>query len=88
MTVSWDIAPCSLVEMYRVFRAAYSCHHQRGGGSKISETTRLHDAVFQKIVIIMFATMTAINLLCDRVDDFFLIYLTPLFQLPMLRSVE
>jgi hypothetical protein len=28
MTVLWDIAPCSLVEVYRRFRGAYCLHHQ------------------------------------------------------------
>jgi hypothetical protein len=28
MTVFWDVAPCSLVEIYRRFRGAYCLHHQ------------------------------------------------------------
>jgi hypothetical protein len=28
MTVFWVVAPCSLVEVYRHFRGAYSLHHQ------------------------------------------------------------
>jgi hypothetical protein len=28
MTVFWDVAPCSLVEVYRRFRGAYCLHHQ------------------------------------------------------------
>jgi hypothetical protein len=28
MTVFWDIAPCSLVEVYRRFRGACCLHHQ------------------------------------------------------------
>jgi hypothetical protein len=39
MTVCWDVAPCSLVEIDRRFRGAYSLHHQDvhrpdDGGSK------------------------------------------------------
>jgi hypothetical protein len=28
MAVFWDVAPCSLVEVYRHFRGAYYLHHQ------------------------------------------------------------
>jgi hypothetical protein len=28
MTVFWDVAPCSLVEVYRRFRVVYYLHHQ------------------------------------------------------------
>jgi hypothetical protein len=28
MSVFWDVAPCSLVDVYRRFRGAYSLHHQ------------------------------------------------------------
>jgi hypothetical protein len=28
--VFWDVAPCSLVEVYRRFRGAYCLHHQGG----------------------------------------------------------
>jgi hypothetical protein len=28
MAVFWDIAPCSLVEVYRRFRGAFCLHHQ------------------------------------------------------------
>jgi hypothetical protein len=38
MTVFWDVAPCSLVEIARCFRDAYCLHHQDDcpddGGSK------------------------------------------------------
>jgi hypothetical protein len=39
ITVLWDVAPCSLVEVYRRFRGAYCLHHQgddhpNDGGSK------------------------------------------------------
>jgi hypothetical protein len=26
--VFWDVAPCSLTEVYRLFRGAYCLHHQ------------------------------------------------------------
>jgi hypothetical protein len=28
MTVFWDVAPCTLVEVYRRFRSAYCLHNQ------------------------------------------------------------
>jgi hypothetical protein len=28
MTVFWDVAPCSLIEVYRRFRGACCLHHQ------------------------------------------------------------
>jgi hypothetical protein len=28
MTVFWDVAPCSLIEVYRRLRGAYCVHHQ------------------------------------------------------------
>jgi hypothetical protein len=28
MAVFWDVAPCSLVEVYRLFRGACCLHHQ------------------------------------------------------------
>jgi hypothetical protein len=39
MTVFWDVAPCSLVDVYRRFRGTYCLHHQGDectddGGSK------------------------------------------------------
>jgi hypothetical protein len=39
MAVFWDVAPCSLVEVYRRFRGAYCLHHQ-GGDGKSKQTTR------------------------------------------------
>jgi hypothetical protein len=35
MAVFWDVAPCSLVEVYRRFRGACCLHHQ--GGLKVFE---------------------------------------------------
>jgi hypothetical protein len=29
MTVFWDVTPCSLVEIDRIFRGAYCLHHTR-----------------------------------------------------------
>jgi hypothetical protein len=31
MVVFWDVAPCSLAEIYRRFRGVYSLHHQGDG---------------------------------------------------------
>jgi hypothetical protein len=33
-TVFWDIAPCSVVEVYRLFGGSCCLHHQSDGGSK------------------------------------------------------
>jgi hypothetical protein len=49
MTVFWDVAPCSLVEVYRRFRGTYCLNHQ---GDDRSIPTRLHGAISQKTVII------------------------------------
>jgi hypothetical protein len=45
MTVSCDVAPCSLVEMFRRFRGCYCLRHQGSGSSPLkrwSVPTRLH----------------------------------------------
>jgi hypothetical protein len=36
MAILWDVAPCSLVEVYRRFRGACCLHHQ---GDKCNVTT-------------------------------------------------
>jgi hypothetical protein len=38
MTVFWDVAPCSLVQINQHFRGAYCLHHQGDKGRSISET--------------------------------------------------
>jgi hypothetical protein len=35
MTVYWDVASCSLVEMFRRFRGCYCLHHQGSGSSPL-----------------------------------------------------
>jgi hypothetical protein len=40
MTVFWDVAPCSLVEMYRRIRDAYCLHHQGNELFSLYQTTR------------------------------------------------
>jgi hypothetical protein len=63
MTVFWDVAPCSLVEVYRRFTSAYCLHHKSlivlmMEAISISETsTRLHCATSQKIVIFLLAAV-------------------------------
>jgi hypothetical protein len=42
MSVSWDVVPCSLAEVYQCFRGAYCLHHQCGCGSNITEDSRFH----------------------------------------------
>jgi hypothetical protein len=45
ITVFWDVAPCSLVEVDRRFRGAYFLHHQR-----IPETSvRFHETTRRSI---------------------------------------
>jgi hypothetical protein len=36
MTVLWDVAPCSLVEVYWCFKGAYCLHHQGDQSSLIA----------------------------------------------------
>jgi hypothetical protein len=38
MTVFWDVAPCSLVEVDRHFRGAYGLHHQ---GDELGQVSAL-----------------------------------------------
>jgi hypothetical protein len=42
MTVLWDVAPCSLVEICRRFKSAYCLHHQDTSKMSVDiyETTR------------------------------------------------
>jgi hypothetical protein len=47
MAVFWDVAPCSLVEVYRSFRGACCFHHQQW------VSTRLHGATSQTTVIFL-----------------------------------
>jgi hypothetical protein len=56
----WDIAPCSLVEIDRRFRGVY-CLHQGDGLwrqyaslKRRSTSVRLHGAVFQKAIILIY----------------------------------
>jgi hypothetical protein len=50
----WDIAICSLVEVYRRFRGAYCLCHQSDAPLKRRYTsTRLHSAISQKAVILL-----------------------------------
>jgi hypothetical protein len=38
-SVFWDVAPCSLVEVYRRFRGAYCFHHQ-GDDNGVANTSK------------------------------------------------
>jgi hypothetical protein len=42
MTVFWDVAPCSLVEVYRRLRCAYCLHHHQTARPNILEDSHLH----------------------------------------------
>jgi hypothetical protein len=42
MTVFWDIAPCSLVEVDRCFRGAYRLYHQGDDNLKCHKEARSH----------------------------------------------
>jgi hypothetical protein len=53
VTVFWDTAPCSLVEIVRRFRSAYRlCHHPDDGSRHLWNVN--HEAAFQRIVIFTF----------------------------------
>jgi hypothetical protein len=39
MTVFWDVAPCSLVEIDQYFRGAYCLHHQGTHAGATSQET-------------------------------------------------
>jgi hypothetical protein len=41
MTALWDIALCSLVEVYRRFRGTY-CHQYQGDGDRCDDERNLH----------------------------------------------
>jgi hypothetical protein len=73
ITVFLDIAPCSLVEVYRRFRGAYYLYHQRphNGGSKHlwNIGKLLPDATSQKAVIFILAAIRTSNL-TRNVGDF------------------
>jgi hypothetical protein len=64
MTIFWDVAPCSQVEVYRRFKGACCLHHEgfliMEAGS-ISETlvtsTRPHGTTTQKTVIFILAAV-------------------------------
>jgi hypothetical protein len=43
MTVFWDVAPCSPVEVHRCFRGAYFLHRSRGSSVSIVSGYRLND---------------------------------------------
>jgi hypothetical protein len=60
VAVSWDVTPCSLVEIDRQFRGAYCLHHQDNESTtkqahlkRRSISTRLHGATFQKTAILV-----------------------------------
>jgi hypothetical protein len=44
MTVFWDVAPCSLVEVYRRFRCAHCLHHQ---GDETTRTSKMSVNFYQ-----------------------------------------
>jgi hypothetical protein len=53
LTVSWNIALCSLVEVYQCFRGAYCLNHQGNESPLKRQSTymRLHGTVSRKAVI-------------------------------------
>jgi hypothetical protein len=51
ITVFWDDALCTSVEVYRSFIDAYCLHHQS------EESSRLHGAATQKIAIFILAAV-------------------------------
>jgi hypothetical protein len=67
MTAFWDIAPCSLAEVYRCFRDAYCLHHQgyrpHNGGLRISETSVYCNETTRRYALMMEALRTYDSLL-------------------------
>jgi hypothetical protein len=61
MTVFWVVAPCSQVEVYRLFRGDCCIYHKgdrpEDGGSKHRDKLLLHDATTQKTIIFMLAAV-------------------------------
>jgi hypothetical protein len=51
MTVFWDVAPCSLAEVYRRFRGAYCLHYQslmmETGSASNTEKSEIFACVFE-----------------------------------------
>jgi hypothetical protein len=66
MTVFWNVAPCSLIELDRLFRSVYCLRHSPlHGGSKHlwnvrSVSTRLHGATCQKTAILVLGNLYAL----------------------------
>jgi hypothetical protein len=64
MTVFWDVAPCSLVEIYLRFRGAYCLNHQGNDGRGGTHHRNVGlVATSQKIVIFIFAALRTWNLM-------------------------
>jgi hypothetical protein len=66
VTVFWDAASCSLVEVYRRFRGVYSLHHQGpdGDSKHLWNVGKLpdHGAASQKTVIFILAAVRTWNI--------------------------
>jgi hypothetical protein len=68
LTVFWDVAPCSLVDIYRRFRGACCPHpspdwwRQQAPLKHWSISSRLHGSISQKTVIFIFAAVRRRNL--------------------------
>jgi hypothetical protein len=64
MTVFWDVAPCSLVKVYRRFRGSCCVHHHRpdDGGSKNLQVAKV---LFRMTVFWDFALCSLVEV-CRR----------------------
>jgi hypothetical protein len=55
MTLFWDVAPCSLVDIRRRFTGFYCLHHQGKAYLKLRAlSVRLHDTTSQKMAIFIY----------------------------------
>jgi hypothetical protein len=62
MTVFWDVAPCSRVEIYQRFRGAYFLHHQWAPLKRRSFFTRLHGETPRETVMFILVAARTWNL--------------------------
>jgi hypothetical protein len=59
VTAFWDIAPCSLVGVDRLFKGTY-CHHHQGD----AETSVYSKETFQKAIIFVLVILSRIRPFC------------------------
>jgi hypothetical protein len=53
MTVFWDVAPCSLVKVYRRFRGVCCLHHRHSRRQSSSKFTNVSEVLAASIIAIL-----------------------------------